>query len=129
MESLKFNEDKTAFVDFDREYAESKGLGEKELVNIEVFFELENEAFQLFKDTKLELENQNDNGYSLTVKNPLKDIAILAAVIASIAFVGKAIITKITNDLYTLGAKKFCRSKWPKKYKKIKTGCKDLGYS
>jgi len=118
LESLKFNEDKTAFVDFDREYAESKGLGEKELVNIEVFFELENEAFQLFKDTKLELENQNDNGYSLTVKNPLKDIAILAAVIASIAFVGKAIITKITNDLYNWEPKSFVDQSGQKNIKK-----------
>ncbi len=126
LKALKFNEDKTAFIDFDREYAESKGLKSEDLVNIEVFFDLEDEAFLLFKDAKLEFE---DNSYSITAAKPIKDLAVIAAAIASIYFVGKAVITRMTNDLYTLGAKKFCRSNWPKKYSKIKTACKDLGYN
>lgn len=129
LEALKFNEEETAFVDFDKEYAMNKGLLEEDLANVEVFYELENESFELFKDAKLEIENQNDNGSSLRSKNPAKDIAVLATVIASLLFLGKALITQITNDLYTLGAKKFCRSKWAKQVSKIKQGCEDLDYS
>lgn len=53
----------------------------------------------------------------------------MATVIAALAFVGKTLITQITNDLYKWGVTKFCKSKWSKKYKSIKNACEDLGYA
>lgn len=101
-------------------------LKSEELENVEVYYDLEDEAFSVFKRAKLEFEDDN---YTITAKNPLKEIAVLAAAIASLYFVGKAVITRMTNDLYTLGATKFCRSNWAKKYSQIKSACKTLGYN
>lgn len=83
--------------------------------------------FQVFKNAKLEIENQDN--YSTYGISDWKAIAKIATVIATLTFIGKALVTQITNDLYKLGAKRFCKSKWPKKYKAIKNVCKDLGYS
>lgn len=127
LESLEFNENKTAFVGFDEEYAKSKGLNEENLVNIEVFFDLDDEAFTLFKNVKLELENEGDQ-YSIQKVGEWKATVKLVAVITAMAFVGKALITQIVNDLYRLGVTKFCKSKWSKSYKVIRSTCKDMGY-
>lgn len=124
LESLKFNEDKTTFVGFDEEYAKSQGLKEKDFVNVDVFFGLTGEEFLVFKNAKLDLES-SDSTYGVQSAK-WKAYVKLAAVIAAMTFVGKALITQMTNDLYKLGVTKFCK-KW-KKYKPIKNACKDLGY-
>lgn len=123
LESLKFNEDKTTFVDFDEEYAKSQGLKEKDFVNVDVFFGLTGEEFQVFKDAKMDLESSYS---TYGVVKGWKAYIKMAAVIAAMAFVGKALITQMTNDLYKLGVTNFCK-KW-KKYNAIKNACKDLGY-
>lgn len=122
LESLKFNDDETAFVGFDEENAKSEGLKEKDFANVDVFFELTGDSFQVFKDAKLSLESSNST-YGL---GDWKAYIKLAAVIAALTFVGKALITQMTNDLYKLGVTKFCKKY--KKYSAIKSACKDLGY-
>lgn len=124
LKALQFNEDQTAFSGFDEEFAKSNGLTEKEYVNIDVFFDLGYEEFMVFKSAKLELENTPE--YSTFAKNPAP-VAKLAAVIATMLFLGQALIKDLTSDLYKLGAKSFC-GKYSKKYTKIKNSCKSLGY-
>jgi len=128
LESLQFNEDKTAFVHFDEEYAKNKGLKEKDFVNIEVFFDLDYETFLLFKDAKLKIEK--GNYYSTLADNDsgFKALLTLGAVISSMAFIGQEVAKEMISDLYELGAKKFCKSKWANKYDPISNSCEELGY-
>ncbi|MYL56181.1 hypothetical protein GLW20_01520 [Virgibacillus halodenitrificans] len=122
LEALKLNETKTNFSSFDQEHAKKEGLSNEEATNAKaVFLNLSNEEVAPFVHLKREIEGD------LISTRSLKDKLKLASIIAGMVVVGQAVLDNLIKDLYTLGAKGFCKS-WAGKYKPIKSACKSLGY-
>ncbi|MCJ0932940.1 hypothetical protein MST22_17450 [Virgibacillus halodenitrificans] len=122
LEALKLNETKTNFSSFDQEHAKKEGLSSEEATNAKaVFLNLSNEEVAPFVQLKREIEGD------LISTRSLKDKLKLASIIAGMVVVGQAVLDNLIKDLYTLGAKGFCKS-WAGKYKPIKSACKSLGY-
>jgi hypothetical protein len=121
---LEKNEAKTNFSSFDDVQAKKNGLTDEEITNVKAtFLNLSDQQASLFIEAKIQMEGSNPYVRTAAYKDTLK----LAATIATMVFVGQAVMNNLLSDLYKLGAKRFCKV-WSPKFKPIKKSCKSLGY-